>query len=280
VTREVLEFDDLSPYLFLKNGNFLYKVPYRDGFAILKVYYGSKTWFEMAQKSFGNVVLQGQTSYWPKTRCRMERQCMQLWAKHGFATFEIYDVDVRAPGCVPGAYLLMEYVEAPELLDFLLDHRHSLDERFGLYRKWLPEWSRRHDLAIKLREPLLVHENGDGGHVMLRNGGFLWYDFEMVYRSRASVGRAVAHEIAQYIWHIHKSLPEVLRGRFLDETIAGYPVPERLLTAYDYFYHHPNPLMRLGRACDRLFRAKAQKPTSKYRVTARLKERFDAADVR
>ena len=33
--REVLKFDDLKPHLLLQNGNFLYKVPYHDGWAIL-----------------------------------------------------------------------------------------------------------------------------------------------------------------------------------------------------------------------------------------------------
>jgi hypothetical protein len=274
---EILEFDDLSPYLFLKNGNYLYKVPFRGGWAILKVYYGTKTTFETLQKSFGNVVIQGQTSYMPKTRCHIERSCIELWAKHGFPTFEIYDVEVRAPGCVPGGYLLIEYVEAPELLDFLIDESQSLDARFELYRKWLPEWSRRHDLAIELREPLLVHENGDGGHVMLRDGKFIWFDFEMIYRSRAAVPAHVSHEIAQYIWHIYKSIPESMRARFLEETVAGYPNRERLLSAYDYFYKHPNPFLRVARALDRRFRKKARKPTSKYSVTAKLKEQVEKA---
>jgi len=274
---EILEFDDLSPYLFLKNGNYLYKVPYRDGWAILKVYYGSKTIFETLQKSFGNVVLQGQTSYMPKTRCHIERSCMELWAKHGFPTFEIYDVEVRAPGCVPGGYLLMEYVEAPELLDFLVDDSVSLDARFEVYRKWLPEWSRRHDLAIELREPLLVHENGDGGHVMLRDGQFIWFDFEMVYRSRSAVPMHVAHELAQYTWHVYKSIPEPMRARFLKETVEGYPNRERLLSAYDYFHKHPNLFLRAARALDRRFGKKAKKPTSKYSVTAKLKEQVEQA---
>ncbi len=37
--KEVIRFNDLSPYLLLKNGNYLYKIPFRDGFAVLKVYY-------------------------------------------------------------------------------------------------------------------------------------------------------------------------------------------------------------------------------------------------
>ena len=69
--KEVLTFEDLTPYLLLKNGNYLYKVPFRDRFAVLKVYYGSRGTWSRLQKSFSNVVLYGQTSYMPKTRCRI-----------------------------------------------------------------------------------------------------------------------------------------------------------------------------------------------------------------
>ncbi|MGA1489182.1 MAG: hypothetical protein ACO4B3_09275 [Planctomycetota bacterium] len=108
MTREVLKFDDLTPYLLLKNGNFLYRVPFRDGEAVLKVYYGSRNTIEMALKSFENVVFGGQTSYMPRTRLRIERECLDLWASHGFRVFDRYDdVEVFAPNCPPGGYMLL-----------------------------------------------------------------------------------------------------------------------------------------------------------------------------
>ena len=39
---EVLTFESLEPHLLLKNGNFLYKIPFQDSWAVLKVYYGSR----------------------------------------------------------------------------------------------------------------------------------------------------------------------------------------------------------------------------------------------
>ena len=157
--REVLKFDDLTPYLMLKNGNYLYKVPFRDGCAILKVYYGSKGLWGNLTKSFGNVVMQGQPSYMPKTRCRIEHECIELWRKHGFRTFEVYDVELQAPGCVPGGYRLVEYVKAQELYEYMADDGVPADERFALYRRWLGEWSRRHDVAKVLE--ILDARKGD-----------------------------------------------------------------------------------------------------------------------
>jgi hypothetical protein len=170
----------------------------------------------------------------------------------------------------------MEYVEAPKLLQILKDPQRSLEERFGHYRRFLPEWGRRHRLAEELREPRLVHENGDLNHVMVLggggSGGFLWFDFEMVYRFPWAVRQYISHEIVQYIWDAHRSIPEEMRERFIEETVAGYPDRERLRRAYDHFFRHPNPIYRAARWLDRRFRKRARKPTSKYHVVAKLRQ--------
>jgi hypothetical protein len=275
--REVLRFDSLEPYLLLQNGNFLYKVPYRSGWAVLKVYYGSRGFWGRIRKSIGNVVYSSQTSYMPKTRRRVEIECIHLWRRHGFRVFDIYeDVEVQAPGCVPGGYLLMEYVSAPNLVDFMGDDRVPLDDRFETYRRFLQVWSRRHDLAISEHEPRLVHENGDGKHVMVLKDDFLWFDFEMVYRYPSAVREYVSHEIVQYIWDMNKKLPPEMRDRFLNETIAGYPVRERLYQGHEYFFHHPRMIHRAARALDRRLRYRAKKPTSKYNVAKTILERLEA----
>lgn len=274
-TANKLTFEDLTPYLLLKNGNFLYKVPFGDDWAVLKIYYGSRGTLGRLRKSLANVLYSGQTSYMPKTRCRIERECLALWRSHGFRVFDNYeDVTVDAPGCVPGGYLLLECVEAPKLLDILQDEQQPLEDRFALYRKFLQEWSHRHDLAISEREPRLVHENGDLGHVMILDEGFLWFDFEMVYRYPSNVREYVNHEIVQYIWDTHKNIPLDIRDRFLDETVRHYPDRSRLAGVYDHFYNHPNPILRGARSFDRRYRKRARKPTSKYNVVLKLREKL------
>jgi hypothetical protein len=271
-SREVLTFSDLSPFLLLKNGNYLYKVPFRGGWAVLKVYYDSRTPLARLQKSVANI-LGGQTSYQPRARLRVERECLELWRRHGFRVFEVYDdAEVHAPGCPEGGYILLEYVEAPKMVDFIIDDSIPDEERFAVYRRFLKEWSRRHELAIALREPRLVHENGDLKHVFIVGDGFLWFDFEMVYRHGAKVEYYVAHEILQYLWQVLRKLSPERSRRLLEETVAHYPVKERLSLPYLYFLHHPNPLARLARWIDHRFRERGRKPTSKYHVARRLKE--------
>lgn len=269
--REVLEFSDLTPHLLLKNGNYLYKVPFRGGWAVLKVYYGSRPMWETVAKSVGNVVFEGQTSYMPRTRLAVERECMDLWSRHGFRVFERYDdVEVRAPQCPPGGYLLMEYVEAPKLIDHMRDERLTVDERFATWRRFLPEWARRHQIAVAEREPRLIHENGDCKHVMLLGDEFLWFDFEMVYRSRDRVEEYVGHEIVQFVWQLLRNVPADIQERLIEETARHYPNPEFVQLGYDVFHHHPKTLPRLGRAVDRRL-ARSRKPTSKYNVARRLR---------
>ena len=274
--KEVLEFDDLKPYLLLQNGNYLYKVPYKSGWAVLKVYYGSRGPASRVMKSLENVILAGQTSYMPKTRLRNERECLDIWHNHGFRVFNTYrDVEVRAPGCPPGGYMLFEYVSEPKLDAFLRDEVRSLEERFVVYRRFLNEWSRRHELAIAEREPRLVHENGDGKHVMILEKEFLWFDFEMIYRNRSKVARHVSHEIIQYLWYLMKNTPPEISNRLLQETADHYPEKKRLYEAYNYFFRHPNLFHRFGRALERRYKAKARRPTSKYGVAKQLRDKLD-----
>jgi hypothetical protein len=276
MSPEILRFDDLTPHLLLKNGNYLYKIPYRDGFAVVKVYYGSRgpvqTWFKSAEN-----VLAGQTSYQPLTRLRVERECLEVWRKHGFRVYDTYDdLIIEAPQAPAGGYTVFEYRVGPKLNDYLCDEAIPLDTRFATYRRWLLEWSRRHDLALEYREPRLVHENGDGKHVMIFDDGFHWFDFEMVWRDPTRIEEQVAHEILQYLWQISKTVPEAMRERLLDETVEVYPGRERLDEAWRLFLAPRRGAMRLARGLDRTLRARAQKPTSKYNQARRLRARLGA----
>jgi hypothetical protein len=268
---EKLAFTDLTPYLLLKNGNYLYKVPFRDGWAVLKVYYGSRTPLQHFKKSFENVCA-GQTSYFPKTRRRIELECLELWRRHGFRVFQTFEqVTVAAPHCPPGGYTLFEYVEAPKLDACLRDTGRPLEERKALYRRFLAEWGRRHAVAIQEREPRLVHENGDGKHVLIMpDDSFLWFDFEMIYRSRRHVDLHVSHEIVQYIWYLNRNTAPDFQADLLAETAAHYPHPERLREAYRYFFRHPSPAHRWARGLERRFKGKARAPDSKYGVAQGL----------
>lgn len=272
---ETLRFDDLSPYLLLKNGNYLYKIPFRGGHAVVKVYYGSRSPVQTLFKSLENWAV-GQTSYQPRTRLRVERECLDVWRKHGFRVYDTYDdVRIEAPQCPEGGYTVFEYRKGPNMNEYLSDPGIDLEERFATYRRFLAEWGRRHALAVSERETRLVHENGDGKHVMIFEDGFHWFDFEMVWRNASRIEENVSHEIIQYLWQISKSIPEPLRPRLVTETVAHYPDRERLHEAWRLFLDNRRPLQRLARGLDRRS-ARGRKSTSKYAVAERLREQLEA----
>jgi hypothetical protein len=271
-TREVLRFDDLEPYLLLKNGNYLYKVPFRGGWAVLKLYYGSRSLARYVTTTLGNVLVCNQTSFMPKARLRTERKCLELWREAGFRVFETYD-DVVVEGLREGGYALYEYVDAPRFVNYFADESVPLEERLATWRRFLPEWHRRHALALERREPMFVHENGDMKHVMIvEDGRFLFFDFEMCFRSRRRVREFVGREILAYLKSLGKVVGPELWPEFIRETLEHYPDPALLEYTYEFAFRNRNPVLQAARWIDRKTKSRARKPFSKYNVALRLHE--------
>jgi hypothetical protein len=270
--RQTLRFETLEGMLLLKNGNYLYRIPYRGGEAVLKVYYGSRPLWRYMTGTFGNLVFSGQTSFMPKARLRTELECIALWRRHGFRVFDVYDVTVIAPGVPPDGYAVYEYVPGRRFVDLLPDPAVPEEEKLALYRRFLEEWHRRHELAIRTRDPRLIHENGDMKHVMLWKDELVWFDFEMCFRSRRRVREFVAREILAYLKSLGKVLGAERFDHYLEETVRHYPGREHLEYAHTYIFRNPNPLRRIGRWLDYRLKARPRKPFSKHNVARRLRE--------
>lgn len=267
---ERLHFDNLDQYLLLKNGNYLYKIPYRDGYAVLKLYYGSRGWLRRLYKTFDNVVLCGQTSFMPKARLRTEQDAMRVWREAGIRVFDTYP-DVLVEGLPPGGYALYEYVEGRHLIKLLPDPAVPLDERRAVYREFLTQWHRRHRLAVERREPRLIHENGDLKHVMRCGDELVWFDFEMCFRSRAHVEDLVAREILAYLKSLN-SVGEELFDLFFRETMEHYEGRDFLAHVYQVAFRNRNPLIRWARHLDYRFGKRGKKPHSKYNMALKVRD--------
>ena len=270
--KEVIRFNDLSPYLLLKNGNYLYKVPFRDGFAVLKVYYGDRSLLKYISKTLGNVLVSNQTSFMPLARWHTEYECLNLWREAGFRVFDTYD-DVIVEGCVPRqGWRLFEYVDRPRFIHYFADPKVPVDERFDMWKRFLPVWHHRHRLALERREPRLIHENGDLKHVMImEDGQFLFFDFEMCYRSRRKVKDLVAREILAYLKSLGKTVGEEHWDRFMRVTVEQYLDRDLLEHTYTFAFRNPNPLLRATRMLDRKIKPRAGKPFSKYNTARKLR---------
>jgi hypothetical protein len=273
MASEILEFDNLDNYLLLKNGNYLYKIPFRDGYAVLKVYYGTRSILRYIGGTISNF-FEGQTSFMPRARMLNEKKCLQIWRDAGFRVFKTYD-DVVVRGLPADGYMLFEYLPALQFKDYFGDADVPLEDRLNTYRRFLKVWHRRHDLAVKQQEPCLVHENGDLKHVMMVDDQYLFFDFEMTYRSRNRVPEFISREILAYLKSLGKIVgPELFPG-FLEQTIEHYAATGLLQKTYELMFAHPNPVIRLARNIDRKFSAGAAKPFSKYNVARHLKHLLD-----
>ena len=268
---EVVEYPDLDQYLLLKNGNYLYKVPFRDGVACLKVYYGSRSLIRYIGGTISNW-FEGQTSFMPKARRRNEYECLKVWKANGFRVFEIYD-DVKVKGLPEGGYTMLEFVSAEKMITYLGREDIPLEERKRKYRLFLKDWHRRHKLAVETANPLLVHENGDMKHVMLMpDDEFLYFDLEMQYRSKrpARVRDFVAREILAYLKYTGKAVGTELFPVFIDETVAHYPDRSLLELAVDTMYRNRNIVVRWARAYDAKTNKVKKEEFNKYQVADEL----------
>jgi len=270
--KEVIRFDDLSPYLLLKNGNYLYKIPFRDGYAVLKVYYGDRSLLKYITKTLGNILVSNQTSFMPIARWQTEYECLKLWREAGFRVFNTYD-DVIVKGCVPRrGWRLFEYVDRPRFIHYFADSRVPVDERLDMWKRFLPVWQHRHRLALERSEPKLIHENGDLKHVMIMDDGqFLFFDFEMCYRSRRKVKDLVAREILAYLKSLGKTVGEAHWDRFMKVTVEQYSDRDLLEHTYTVAFRNSNLLLRAARMLDRRIKPRAKKPFSKYNTARKLR---------
>ncbi len=273
---EVLKFDDLDSLLLLKNGNYLYKVPFRDCLACLKVYYGDRSWWQYVSKSVGNILVCNQTSFMPKGRLKTEREVLRIWREAGFRVFGLYE-DVVVENLPEGGYMLFEFVDRPKFVDYFADKSVPLPERLAMWERFLPVWHRRHALAIERREPRLIHENGDLKHVMImEDGEFLFFDFEMVFRSKRRVKEFVAREILAFLKSLGKTVGWEEWPVFLKSTARHYPDRSLLEYTHAFAFRNPNPILRLARTIDRKYRKGGRKPFSKYNAARRLLGELDS----
>ncbi len=130
MTPEVLEFDNLKQYLLLKNGNYLYKVPFRNDWAVLKVYHGSRSMIGYILGTISNF-FEGQTSFMPKARKKNEEACLALWREAGFRVFDTYD-DVVVEGLPEDGYKLFEFLSEVKFVDYFGDESVPLEERLAV----------------------------------------------------------------------------------------------------------------------------------------------------
>lgn len=258
-------------------GNYLWKIPLRGGHAVVKVYFGSRSRFLYWKKTFGNVCITGRSSHMPRARRRTELESIRRWEAHGFRCFPLHP-EVEVVGLPADGYAVFAFVPGRHFREYFRDASIPLEERMATWRRWVPEWHRRHRAAVAESDPYLVHENGDVKHVMLWEGGFVYFDFEMIYTGR-DVRMLVGREILAYLRSVGRFFGEELYERMCDELVAAYPDKALLHAAWEAAFRPSGIVMRAARFLDRTLKPGSRGRWSKYQIARDLKRRLDAASL-
>lgn len=255
-------------------GNYLWKHRLPCGTdVVVKVYYGSRSPLLYLKKSFGNVFLTGRSSHMPKRRCAMEVDCVRTWERHGFRCFGLYP-QVTVEGLPRDGYMAYEYVPGRHFRELFKDRKIPLEERMAIWRRFVGEWHRRHAAAVAEDDPRLIHENGDVKHVMLWQGEFVYFDFEMIYTA-GDIRTLVGREICAYMRSVGRFFGDELYERMTTELVEHYPDPALLMSTWTWAFHDPRPFTRLVRRLDYALKPKNRKKHSKYEVALDIKRRLD-----
>ena len=279
-TPVTLRLDQLERRPLAGEGTYVWTIPFPGGHedaAVLKVYYGSRGWPLYLKKTLGNRLLTGRTSQMPRARFRHETECVRLWERHGFRCFGMHP-EVRVEGLPENGYMVYDWTPGRHFREYFKDASVPLDERLATWRRWVPEWHRRHAIAVREREPRLIHENGDVKHVMLWEGGFLYFDFEICFTSR-DVRDLVGREMLAYMRSVGKFFGAEMYERMTDILVEAYPDKTLLLSAWEHAFRNGNPVIRVARAMDRALKPRHKSRWSKYSVAQDIRRRLDAASL-
>lgn len=224
------------------------------------------------QEFFGRLEnrLAGRSAPDALTRYRTEKKTLAIWRENGFAVF-------RRPPDLPHLaldrpHLALEYVPGRTLKAYLADGNIRLEAKLATLKQFIAAWGRRHALAVKTANPLLIHEHATFQHVWRSDDGrLIFYDFETAYTSGRRMPDLVGREIAGYLRSVLNVLSPADYERFLQLVIREYPHPEFLDYPCNCFFRHPNPLIRLLTALDRR-RPRNRRLKSKYNVTLRFED--------
>ncbi|MEW6743875.1 MAG: hypothetical protein AB1486_14060 [Planctomycetota bacterium] len=234
--------------------------------AIAKIYGLKRNTVRTLLWQIGHRVLAGKSSIFARSRWATEREVLALWRANGFDVPRLLELEL--PASFPRPYLLLEWIDGPSMEELLRDEELALGEKEALLMRFVEVWGRRHERALELGEPRLIHEHPTFAHVLVKDDRLVHFDFEVAYTKRRPVGRLVSFEILGFLRSLAKCDPwdyQVL----LERVLETYPVRFRLETTVRDLSVGRHATHRLFLALDRLRRAR-RRPYNKYVILQSL----------
>ena len=192
---------------------------------VLKLYGRKRDRLRDWLRDLGHRLLAGKSGMSPPARLRTERAALELWRRHGFRVPDV--LDVALPSEVPSLRLVLEWIDGCRMKEMLADPAVPLDAKRRLLGRCAHEWGRRHELALQLAEPALLHAHASFAHVLVAGEEPVSIDFEVAWRRR-DVERLVSLELAGFFDSLARCAPPPQVDALLDAVVAAYPARERL----------------------------------------------------
>ena len=251
-----------------RHGVFLIKSPQKQW--VIKIYQHKRSPVQRIFSGLENFFT-GRSPLDPQTRCNTESKTLDIWQENGFDVFR--RVRESPPVSIDFPHLVFEYVAGRTLKEYFLDPHIAKADKLHTLKRFLPEWSRRHALALDTGNHHLIQERATFQHVFLSGADdrLIVYDFEVVFTSRHSLPAIIAREIAGYIRSLFSAVPPEDFYDYLDVLIRDYPRRDLLLSPYKYFFQHPNLLLRFLFSLDRKA-PRNRRPKSKYNIALRIQD--------
>ena len=208
--------------------------------------------------------LEGRSNPDATARLKVEQDTLRIWRRHGFPVFREVP---SAPIIEFGAPVLcLEYVPGATAADYFGDPGVGQEAKFDALRTLVAEWGKRHQLAKRLSEPLLVHEHPSLGHLWRgEDGCFFTFDFEVAFTRAHHIDQLIAREILRLTRAVLAIVPAKDRSAYLDLILKNYPLPEYFKIAYIILCKSPNPFVRAFRFIERRT-ARNRKPLSRFQM--------------
>src|SRR5262245_28526417 len=172
---------------------------------VVKLYGRKRARLQTVLREIG-VHFVGRSSTLPRVRCAVERDVLELWREHGFDVPEVLDLELPVHERRP--HLVLEWVAGRDLRAILADHKIPQARKKALLARFAHAWSRRHDLALELREPRLIQVHPGFHHVLVCGDRLVHFDFELTYTNPRAVPRLVQREIVGFLRTLRTSARE------------------------------------------------------------------------
>jgi hypothetical protein len=237
---------------------------------VVKIYHHKRDPYQRFFSGLENYFA-GRSSPGPRARFNTEKKTLEIWQKNGFEVFR--RLTQPPPVAINFPHLVFEYVPGRTLKEYFLDSAIGKIDKINTFKRFLPEWSRRHALALETENHYLIQERATLQHVFMssEDDRLIFYDFEIAYTPRHKMPAIIAREIAGYVRSLFSAVPRDDFNEYLDILIRDYPNRDFLGYPYDYFFRHPNRLLRLVYIFDRQL-PRNRRPRSKYNIALRIQD--------